>query len=460
MNRLHIPAILAWISLCTVATTYSGSFKERELLRDMHINVSAADDWIDKLNARGALAQPRDASVLPTPYRMIPLFKQYPELQKNLPYISLGDLPTPIHRLEKLSALVGAPHLYIKRDDVSGAKSFDTGHIYGGNKVRKLEFLLAEALAHGAQTVITFGAAGSNHALATSIYAQQLGLKAICMLMPQACSYGVRNNLLMHVKHNTQLEHYLDGNMRKIGTICAWLHEYHEHGSFPYIIPTGGSSALGAVGFVNAAFELKEQITAGGLPEPDLIYVPCGSMGTAAGLVLGCKAAGLSSRIVAILVEPVHEDQCIKKFKKLFDATVELLRTLDASFPAYTLLYDDIIFNYNFYGPRYAVFTPEGMQARALVKETENITLDGTYTAKACAALLDDIRKGSTAHKVVLFWDTYCGIDYSQYLTLVKYDQLPWCFYDYFEHEVQALDQMLPDLSAQVQKTSQEILSS
>jgi 1-aminocyclopropane-1-carboxylate deaminase/D-cysteine desulfhydrase-like pyridoxal-dependent ACC family enzyme len=121
---------------------------------------------------------------------MIPLFKQYPKLEEKLPYISLGEFPTPVQKLERLGMELGVGNLYTKRDDLSG-------RLYGGNKPRKLEFILGDVLRSGAKEVITFGGAGSNHALATAIYSRQAGLKSISMLMPQPNARYVRNNLLV-----------------------------------------------------------------------------------------------------------------------------------------------------------------------------------------------------------------------------------------------------------------------
>jgi D-cysteine desulfhydrase len=121
---------------------------------------------------------------------MIPLFKQYPLLREKLPYVSLGEFPTPVQKLDRIGRDLGMSRLYIKRDDLSG-------RIYGGNKVRKLEFLLGNTLKANAKEVMTFGGAGSNHALATAIYARQIGLKGISMLMPQPNAHCVRRNLLI-----------------------------------------------------------------------------------------------------------------------------------------------------------------------------------------------------------------------------------------------------------------------
>lgn len=207
---------------------------------------------------------------------MLPLFEQYPLLKNQLPYISLGDFPTPVQRLEKLGAHIGYDDLYIKRDDIS-AKD------YGGNKVRKLEFLLGKSLQDGVKEVMTFGAAGSNHAAATAFYANYLGMRCVSILVSQVNACYIRKNLKIGFASGAELHHY--GNM--ITTAICLLYQLISHrikaGKFPQIIPIGGSSPLGSTGFVNAAFELKQQVADNLCPEPDWIYVPCGSMGLSVG---------------------------------------------------------------------------------------------------------------------------------------------------------------------------------
>ncbi len=218
---------------------------------------------------------------------MIPLFQHYPLLAHKLPYVALGVFPTPVQKLDQLGQQLGLDNLFIKRDDLSGK-------IYGGNKIRKLEFILGKAIRTKAGEVLTFGAAGSNHALATAIYADQLGLKSISMLASQPNASYIRRNLLMSYHYGAEL--HLIPNIPFIPLVAnpAVLYQLLRHrlkrGQFPMIVPMGGSSPLGAVGFVNAAFELQEQILKGEISEPDYIYVASGSMGTAAGLILGLKA--------------------------------------------------------------------------------------------------------------------------------------------------------------------------
>ena len=166
---------------------------------------------------------------------MIPLFEHYHLLAHKLPYVSLGEFPTPVQKLNQLGRQLGLDNLFIKRDDLSGK-------VYGGNKIRKLEFLLGDALRIGAKEVLTFGSAGSNHALATAIYARQLGLKSISMLVPQPNAHYVRRNLLMSYHCGAELHLY--SNIRFIyATRCSgsplpasptWIEKRAVTQGYPY----------------------------------------------------------------------------------------------------------------------------------------------------------------------------------------------------------------------------------
>lgn len=366
---------------------------------------------------------------------MIPLFEHYPILRDRLPYISLGAFPTPIEKLYRLGGDIGANYLFIKRDDLSGK-------VYGGNKIRKLEFLLGHALHTKTKEVLTFGFAGSNHALATAIYAKQAGLKSISMLMPQPNAHYVQHNLLMSYYCGAELYQRRNIQILTVGTIYQLLRHKLKHGYFPQIIPAGGSSPLGAIGYVNAAFELKEQIMEGKIPEPDRIYVALGTMGTAVGLILGLKAANLKSRVISVRV--VDEKFANgRKMIKLFRKTNSFLHSLDPSFPKFEFFERDINIRHEFFGGGYAHFTEEGMEAVAHMEKNEGIKLDGTYTGKAFTALVEDAKKQDLRNKVVLFWNTYNSKDFSDIITTVDYRQLPRCFHRYFEEEVQPLDRIL-----------------
>jgi len=363
---------------------------------------------------------------------MIPLFKYYPLLKNTLPYVSLGTFPTPIERLERLEKDISVNQLFIKRDDLSG-------EFYGGNKIRKLEFILGDALRKNAKEVLTFGFAGSNHAIATAIYAKHLGLKSISMLMPQPNAYYVRKNLLMSHYFGAELHQHNNLPILAMGTTYQLFRHKFKSGRFPSIIAAGGSSLLGVIGFVNAAFELKEQILEGTIPEPDSIYVALGTTGTATGLILGLKAAKLKSQVISVRVVD-EKFASMRRIIKLFHKTNSHLHSLDSSFPKFELSSKDIDITHAFYGKQYALFTEKGMKAINLMYKHVGIKLDGTYTGKAFAALIDDAERQDLREKVILFWNTYNSRDYMDRLINADYHKLPQCFHRYFEEEVQPLD--------------------
>ena len=336
---------------------------------------------------------------------MIPLFENYPRLAEKIPYISLGIFPTPVIKANQLGADIGVDSLYIKRDDLSGK-------IYGGNKVRKLEFLLGHALCNNAKEVLTFGYAGSNHALATAIYAEEVGLESISILLPQPNAHYVRNNLLMSHFAGAELHQYRKIMLGFIGSIYQLLRHKRRYGHFPFIIPPGGSSCIGITGFINAAFELREQVKRGELPAPDYIYVALGTMGTAIGLTLGIKAAQLKTRVIGVRV--VDEKFANpKKLSGLFHKTNSLLHAHDSTFPIFEFSEKDLEIRHGYIGQQYALFTEGGMKAAERMMNNEGIKIEGTYTAKALSALIDDAEEKILKDKVVLFWNTYNSKDIS-----------------------------------------------
>lgn len=364
---------------------------------------------------------------------LLPLFKKFPVLKEKLPYVALGIFPTPVMQLTKLGEEIGIDRLYLKQDG-------ESGEIYGGNKIRKLEFILGDALEKRTKSVLTFGYAGSNHALATSIYAGKLGLKSTSILLKQPNARYVRRNLLMGHAHGAQLCHYKSEYPAFAAVLLKILKNVLKHGRLPYIVPPGGSSPLGIMGYVNAAFELKEQVEKGILPEPELIFVALGTMGTAVGLLLGLKAAGLSTKVVSVRV--TDEKYANKqKFMTLFNKTVTLISAVAPSFPQVKIAASDVDIRHNFFGGQYARFSREGMAAVNLLKKTEDISLEGTYTGKTMAALMDQMKSGASKDSVVLFWNTYNTRDFSGSIDKIHYRQLPKSFHHYFEEDVQPLDQ-------------------
>jgi D-cysteine desulfhydrase len=354
-----------------------------------------------------------------------PLFEQFPQLTHQIPYKALGTLPTPVHRLEIIGKILGHNQLYVKCDDLTGA--FVNGSpVFGGNKVRKLEILLADALNKKAASVLTMGCAGSNHALATAWYAQLLKLPAQLVLAPQCPSDIVRRNLLLDLYTGATIIPVQNRNERLEKTA-----EFKKTlGDALYVIPVGGSVPLGSIGYVNAVFELKDQIKQGLVPEPDVIYVAIGSGGTAAGLILGVRAAGLKSIVRPIAVDT---DDFPAILGKLVPQTNKLLHDLDKNFPLFDWQPKDFVVETSQIGKGYGVITPEAKEALELLKRTEGIVLEGTYSAKAFAAVVRDITSGGLEGKKVLFWNTFSAGDFADIVAKMDYHKLPVTMHHYFE---------------------------
>ncbi len=363
----------------------------------------------------------------------LPLFGKFPALRAKLSHVSLGVFPTPVEKVDQLGAALGLQRFYMKRDDLSGAA-------YGGNKVRMLEFLLGDALRANAREVVTLGYAGSNHALALAIYANRLGLKCSSYLLPQANAYYVRRNLLACFHHQAQL--HACGNYVSLGggILGGLIRATLQNGTRPAFIPAGGSSPLGIVGYINAGFELKAQIDAGLLPEPDRIYVPLGSMGTTIGLMLGLKIAGVRSRIIAVRVlEELLASPWLLRHQ--YRATVAFLHKLDPTFPNLDAQRETLEIRNDYLGDGYAHYTVKNVEAANLMRKHCGIILSGTYSAKAFSALVDDAGTGDLKNETILFWNTYNSRDLSALADGIDYHLLPRGFHRYFEEDVQPLDQ-------------------
>lgn len=334
-------------------------------------------------------------------------------LRSSFRTAQLAQLPTPVVPLIHLGEKTGNNRLFMKRDDLSGS-------IYGGNKIRKLEFLLGEAVSEGRKSVITYGAAGSNHALATAICCRELELRPISILAPQETSSHVRKNILMQQAIGAELHlcsSYTDfpETTQKIAKRCT-----QEDGVEPYIIPSGGTNAIGALGFVNAALELAEQI------KPDVIYLPMGTGGTFAGLLVGLKLTGLKTRIEAIrVVDPAFRNAI--HIKNICDELCKKMGKTDQ-----VINKNDITIRDDFFGDGYGIPTPEAEEAVLQFKSLENIHLETTYTGKTVAALLHDLKSGRLEGQTVLYWNTLNSHDFSADIADLDFHSLPIEFHPYF----------------------------
>lgn len=326
------------------------------------------------------------------------LKERFPVLAGELPKLPLASLPTPVAQVSV--PLPGGERTFsIKYDNL-------TGDIYGGNKVRKLEYILARAIGKGCERVATFGAAGSNHALATSLYARDSGLQCTCFLSHQAKSPQVAATLNRHIANETEIVRFGGAYSGRVQTLRKFLWNRKC-----WVVPMGGSSWLGNIGFVAAGLELAEQIGKGEIPLPDRIYVGTGTMGTAVGIALGLASADLYPEIHAIRVS--HTSICNEAaVKKLLRKTVAMMRRLDPAVPAELAGRTSIHMRHEFFGPGYAHSTPATDTAIRFARDNLDLELEPTYTGKTMAALLADFANPESAGRSVLYWHTYNSVEY------------------------------------------------
>ena len=341
---------------------------------------------------------------------------RFPQLAARLPWQALADLPTALEAAPRFGAALGIPSLLVKRDDLSGRP-------YGGNKVRKLEYLLGDALAGGCDAVLTFGAAGSNHALATAIYARQLGLDCHAVISDQVQTPWVADTLRWHLQLGTQLTPA--ASYAQMLETAATIRAQHPGGAERlYEIPWGGSSPLGTLGFVAAGFEIAAQLADLGLEEPARIYLACGTMGSVAGLLLGLYLADSDATVVGVPILP-QERVTAPAVGALCKAAHQEMQQRDANVPSCPDLLSRLEFRSAFFGTGYAEATPEGLEAMQLARDLADLKVETTYTAKALACLIADARSGRLAGCTPVFWQTWNSQPKPPGLTQVDVARLP-----------------------------------
>ncbi len=352
------------------------------------------------------------------------LFARYPGLIGKLPWMPLSDLPSPVQQLEKAGAAIGAANLWMKRDDLNSK-------IYSGNKPRKFEFLFADARAKGATAVMTLGSAGSNHGAATTLFCRHLGFQPWLAVVPQPVLSYVRQNIL--VNHSLGAKFLFSSNdvFNVLNILKFYAGQRMRGEPSPYFMFFGGSAPLGNVGFVEAALEIAAQVKAGLLPLPRYIFVTTGSCGTHAGLLVGLRLAGLPCEVVGVRIVPkfVTNKPVVALHANLI---VRLLRSLDPSFPRMHFRTSEIRLLDDFYGGQYGRPTPEGKEAIRLLRETEGLPLDPTYTGKSFAGMTDFIRRLPDRNVPMLYWQTLNAVDLSAQASTATPADLPEPLQHYF----------------------------
>ncbi len=310
-------------------------------------------------------------------------------LTDAVPRLGFAHLPTPLEALPRLSQHLGGPRLLVKRDD-------QTGLATGGNKARKLEFLAATAQAQGADTLVTGGAVQSNHSRQTAAAAARLGLHCVLVLRGDPPSAVPHGNLLLDRLVGAEVR-FVQGPLTE--ALPATVEALREAGRRPYLVPYGGSNAVGATGYVAAMEELMAQLQAR-TERVDYVLFASSSGGTQAGLVVGARALGFEGQIIGISVDQPAAD-LRAHVAQLANATAAHLQL------AHTFTAGDVNVNDAYVGAGYGVMGELERHAIHTLARTEGLLLDPVYTGRAFGGLLDLIDRGALEQDAtVLFWHT------------------------------------------------------
>lgn len=300
------------------------------------------------------------------------LHERFPELAETLPHLALSERPTPVRELARLG-------VWVKEDGDFGMGG------WGGNKVRKLEWLLPDAKRRGRRSILTFGGLGTNWGLATALYGREHGLETALALVDQPVDAHVEAQLARLETSGARI-HRTHTKARTVAMLPWLLARNSRGGRPPYLLPAGGSSPVGALGYVEAALEIAAQVEEGTLPEPAHAVVPVGTGGTAAGLALGFQLAGMRTRVVGVVVndqlrlDPPVIARLARRTAKLLERRGARLGDLSIRPEMLDLTRDQIGAGYGH---------PTEVAARAIdLAAGEGLALDPVYTAKAMAGLL------------------------------------------------------------------------
>lgn len=325
----------------------------------------------------------------------------------RFPRVHLAHLPTPLEHLKRLSEELGGPEIWIKRDDCTGLST-------GGNKTRKLEFLMAEAQALGADCVMTQGATQSNHARQTAAFAAKLGMDCHLLLEDRTGytdpAYTANGNVLLDVLHGASYE-TRGPDLDMHAEMESVADERRAEGQKVYTIPGGGSNPTGALGYVNCAFELVAQANERSLRVDHIVHAT-GSAGTQAGLVVGLKAMNAKIPLLGIGVRAPRD----KQEENVYQLALATASKMDC---AGVVERADVIANTDYVGEGYGIPGDDTLDAIRLFAQLESILLDPVYSGKGAAGLIDLIRKGHfrkgervvfvhTGGSAALFGYTHC----------------------------------------------------
>jgi D-cysteine desulfhydrase len=346
-------------------------------------------------------------------------------LEGAFPRLRLGTFPTPVHRMDRASDRTEA-EIWVKRDDKSGER-------YGGNHLRKIELLLAEAQRKKKKRILTYSCLGSNYAVAMALYGQQVSLPCDVVMSYKLPSLGLRHNLLL-TNHFGARIHYAR-TFLGAGILLSKLYGRSAlaDNCFPYVTRAGASTPLGAMGFVLAGLEIAKQIREGDCPTPDVLFVTVSSCGTVAGLAVGLALAELSVPIIGVRVvdswmaNRAHINRLVRGVEHLIRNRLPkaIPQPRGLSLPSLELCHD-------YFGEGYGAPT-EKADAAVLSSGNDGLRLENTYTGKTFAAVNDWGMRPENRGKTALFWNTYNSVDLSGIIAQLDWRDLPKNLWQFFE---------------------------
>ncbi len=359
------------------------------------------------------------------------LFNKFPQLEKVLPRKQLGNWPTPLHPLNKLANALGGPQIWIKRDDLSN-------NLYGGNKARKLEFVIARAEDLGSGEIITAGGLGSNHILATAALTKQAGYRVTGLFFCQPVNEHVRRNLLMEICFGTEMHFVRDYP----GLVRGYIKHYLQGklaGRRPLILMPGGSDQMTTIGYLNCMLEIKDQLETYNLPQPEAIFTAAGTGGTAAGLLAGLSLTGSGEATTTLHAVRVVQPAILNE-QRIVNLAAGALKVLSCkektiNSPNAKDLMKNLLLEKGYLGEGYGFPTAKTAEAITLFRDLEGIELEGCYTAKAAAALIDYCRDRDVNNsRPVIFIYTAANSACYNYCKIPSIEEIPaefqWCFSD------------------------------
>ncbi len=336
------------------------------------------------------------------------LFQRYPSLARELAFVELAQVPTPVERITRIADWLGRHDLWMKRDDAISP-------IYGGNKVRRYELVLADVLRRGKKRIVTVGGLASTQVMATALFGKHLGLPVTAVLFDQPKTRFMQQALLTSLAAGAALVHgggYLATAWR------AWRH----FGRDAYFIPPGAANPLANLGYIDAMFELGEQVARGEMPRPDAIILPTGSSGTLAAMAIGAALLGWPTEIVGVRItlriatNRVTIGAILRGTWRYLSLRVPELQAMSLPAPRWRLLHTAL-------GHGYGHPTREALEALPKVEDLLGAPGEVTYSAKALVGLRTLARDPAYAGKTLLLWNTLSSVRPS--LDAVSPEMLP-----------------------------------